>query len=710
MTVLVAAIAAFFLGGLPDWSATRLFDNLAPAILPEATAGGRLTMPFWAIFALFFPAVTGFTQGVSMSGDLKNPGKSLPLGTFMAVGVSLVVYIGVAVVFAGTSTNAELVADYGAMRRVAGMPWLVNAGVIAATLSSALASFLGAPRILQSLASDRVFPLLGFFAAGHGPTNNPRRGVLLSAGIAYGTIALGDLNVIAPVVSMFFLISYGLLNYATYIEASANSPSFRPRFRWFHAKLSLAGGVGCLGVMLAIHPIAAVVAVVLLFAVYQYVAGSVGVNRWADSGRSHRFQRIREDLHAIAAEPVAAEVLVELDLRHWRPVLLAFADDAERRERLLRFASWLEGHSGLTTLVSFVEGDGPQIRRIRQGAENALRAEIESLALPAFPRAIVTHDLEQAVPVLLQAYGLGPVRANTVLINWFDRRKGDTHPIRMRNFGRRLRLGLRFGCNLVVLSASASDFETIGQTKRRDRLIDVWHRDNATGRLSLLLAYLMTRSEPWEDARIRWLAPPPKERSRAEALAEMERTLDEVRIAADVEIVEADDPRTVVRHSAGSSVVFLPMTLADEGPTSVYGPPEQLLPELGLTSLVLAAQDIALDTEPEGGEHGEIAQAVDEAEKAAKAEQRKAKEAAKAEEDAIDTKEKLDVARGKGADDHQLADLESAVRSAEQEAERSKRRAAKARAKSEAAAEEAETRTGRTTTPPDEEEPDGDGQ
>jgi amino acid transporter len=688
MAVLFAAIVVFFLGGLPDWSATRFLDNLAPAVLPEATDGGQLTMPFWAVFALFFPAVTGFTQGVSMSGDLKDPGKSLPLGTFAAVGLSIVVYIGVAVVFAGTSTNAELVADYGAMRRVSLLPWLVSAGVIAATLSSALASFLGAPRILQSLASDRVFPWLGFFAAGHGPANNPRRGVLLSTAIAFGTIALGDLNVIAPVVSMFFLISYGLLNYATYIEARANSPSFRPRFRWFHAKLSLAGGLGCLGVMLAIHPTAAVVAVVLLIAVYQYVAGSVAVKGWADSGRSHRFQRIREDLHAIATEPEHP--------RYWRPVLLAFSDESERRERLLRFASWLEGRSGLTTLVSFVDADGPQSRRVRLEAEKALRAEIDSHSLQAFPRAIVAHDLEQAMPVLLQAYGLGRVRANTVLLNWFDRRKGDADPVRMRNFGRRLRLALRFGCNLVVLSASAADFETIRRTKGKDRVIDVWHRDNATGRLSLLLAYLMTRSEPWEDARIRWLAPAPKERGREEALADMERRLEDFRIAADVEIVDVDGPDTVVRHSAGSSVVFLPMALADHGPTSVYGPPEQLLPDLGLTSLVLAAEDIALDTEPEGGEHGEIAHAVDEAEKAAKAVRKKAKEAAKAIEGAKETQEKLEVAREKGAEADELAGLASAARDAEQEVERSKRRAAKALAKAEAAAEEAKTRTGRT--------------
>ena len=114
-------------------------------------------------------------------------------------------------------------------------------GVIAATLSSAMASFLGAPRILQSLAADRVFPVLNVFAKGAGPTNNPRRGVALAGAIAFATIALGNLNAIATIVSMFFLISYGLLNYATFFEAQANSPSFRPRFRFFDARLSLAG-------------------------------------------------------------------------------------------------------------------------------------------------------------------------------------------------------------------------------------------------------------------------------------------------------------------------------------------------------------------------------------------------------------------------------------------------------------------------------------
>ena len=117
------------------------------------------------------------------------------------------IYIAGALVFAAALPGEALVSDYGAMRKVSAIPALVDAGVIAATLSSALASFLGAPRILQSLASDRVFPILNLFAVGHGETNNPRRGVLLAAGIAFATIAIGDLNLIAPIVSMFFLIS-----------------------------------------------------------------------------------------------------------------------------------------------------------------------------------------------------------------------------------------------------------------------------------------------------------------------------------------------------------------------------------------------------------------------------------------------------------------------------------------------------------------------
>nr|MDJ0887448.1 amino acid permease [Desulfobacterales bacterium] len=191
MGLLVAALASFYAGALETWRPARI-------VLNWQSPGGSL--PFWAVFAIFFPAVTGFTQGVSMSGDLRDPGRSIPLGTFLAVGLSILVYFSVAVLFAGVLPEAVLRSDYGAMKRVARMGALVDAGVIAATLSSAMASFLGGPRILQSLAGDRIFAFLSPFAQGAGAANNPRRAVLLSAAIAYATVALGNLNLIAPIV------------------------------------------------------------------------------------------------------------------------------------------------------------------------------------------------------------------------------------------------------------------------------------------------------------------------------------------------------------------------------------------------------------------------------------------------------------------------------------------------------------------------------
>ena len=224
MALLIAALLSFFIGGIHSWDSAVLSNNWT------APDGGA---PFWILFALFFPAVTGFTQGVSMSGDLADPGKSIPMGTFLAVGISIGVYFVVAVLFAAARPNTILASDYGAMKSISAIGFFIDSGVIAATLSSAMASFMGAPRILQSLAEDRIFSVLTPFAKVSQPSGNPRRGVLLSAAIAFLTIALGQLNLIASVVSMFFLISYGLLNYATYFEARTQSPAFRPRFKWF---------------------------------------------------------------------------------------------------------------------------------------------------------------------------------------------------------------------------------------------------------------------------------------------------------------------------------------------------------------------------------------------------------------------------------------------------------------------------------------------
>ncbi len=677
MSILTAALISFFIGGYINWDPALLARNWSAS--PSSNLG------FWALFAIFFPAVTGFTQGVSMSGDLKDPGKSLPRGTFMAVGVSILVYFLAAVVFAATLPAEIMAGDYGAMNRVAYFGALITAGVIAATLSSAMASFLGAPRILQSLATDRIFPFLNPFARGSGPNENPRRGVLLSAGIAYATIGSGELNLIAAVVSMFFLISYGLLNYATYFEASAASPSFRPRFRYFNKWLSLAGALACLGTMMAVDFRAGIVAIAVLFAIYQYIRRTAGPSRWADSRRSYHIQRTREHLLAAADEPEHP--------RYWRPQILAFADSLESRSQLLRFASWVEGGSGLTTAVRVIEGEGLKMRKLKEKAQIELQQDIQKDGARAFPLVIAAPNLQSGIQTLVQAYGIGTLKANTILFNWYCDSSKEILCLDDGSFGRSIRSAHLFGCNVVILDVKADKWTAIEETEERNRYVDVWWWGDATSRLMLLMAYLMTRHEDWDQSRLRLLAVDDGSNPdlSIESIREM---LEEVRIEAEPEIVQDVDEDIFAEYSSDAAVAFIPFRIKNNQIVDLFGNPmDKTLFLLPVTAMVLAAEDIELDAEPEEGEAGEKAEVMDTLTDARKKAREAAKKAETAAAVAEETKEKADELKKKAhvTGSETLAAVEKNAQEAEKEAEKLSRKAAKAEVKARDAAREAES-------------------
>lgn len=669
MAILVAALFSFFIGGISKWDPALLAQNWT------APEGG---LSFWVVFAIFFPAVTGFTQGVSMSGDLKDAGQSLPRGTFAAVGLSIIVYFLAGVVFAATLPASTLMGEYDAMKRVSAEAFLIRAGVIAATLSSAMASFLGAPRILQSLSADRIFPFLLPFAKGHGPTGNPRRGVLLSAGIAFATVGLGNLNLIAPVVSMFFLISYGLLNYATFFEARAGSPSFRPRFRWYDLRLSLAGALACLLVMLAIDLKAGIVAMAILFGIHQYLKRTSGPSRWADSRRSYHLQRIRANLLAAAQEPEHP--------RDWRPQLLVFSDDAHRRRRLLQFAEWLEGDTGFATVVRILEGEGPKMLKLKEAAEKELRKDIADSESEAFPLVLVTPGLIQGIHTLVQAYGIGPLKVNTILLNWFEHVPTTKRGIREILYGRRVKTAFRLGSHIIVLKTDEEEWERLKAVPAQERRIDVWWWDDASSHLMLLLAYLATRNKDWQGASIRVLAPS-LDHPTEDAMADFRQKLENARIDAEPEIVFNAKPSNVIGYSKGTALVFLPFRLKGNQPVDPFDRPvEQILADLPLTALVLAAEDIELEAEPEEGKAAEIAAAADglsDAEKRAKDAKKDAKAAA---EVLVAAKEKLQQQiKSDAGDTTTIATLKANIKTAEKQAAKTARRSAKARAKAIAA-------------------------
>jgi hypothetical protein len=358
--------------------------------------------------------------------------------------------------------------------------------------------------------------------------------------------------------------------------------------------------------MLAIDPAAGLVALAVLYAIYQYLQRTAGPARWADSRRSHHLQRIREHLLAAAAEPEHP--------RYWRPQILLFSGEPDSRRALLEFAGWIQAGSGFTAAVKILVGQTARPHKERKAAESELREDIENAGLEAFPLVLVAPDYNQAVQLLVQTFGIGPVHANTALFSWTEKFAGSAEVYMETVYGRSLRSAYRFGCNLILLSAGVDAWRDLSHQQPENRRIDVWWRDDATGGLMLLLAHLITRNKPWQDARVRLLAANPQTREEQSMFTTegLQGMLDEVRITAEPLVVEHVDAEEIVACSADAALVLLPFRLRNTDLQDPFGGPlDPLLTRLPVTALILAAEEIDLDAAPEEGEAGERANALD---------------------------------------------------------------------------------------------------
>ena len=237
---------------------------IAPGETPVAMGPPEGALGFETVFAVFFPAVTGFTAGVGMSGDLKDPKRSIPIGTMTAIGTGMIIYLLMPPFLANMASVEQLQTDKNILLRIAAVPELVTLGVFSATTSSALGSLLGAPRTLQALAFDGIVP--SFLGRGR---DEPRFALLVTILIAEAGILVGELELVGAVISMFFLTSYGFLCLACGLERWA-SPDFRPQFRvpiW----VSLLGAVAAFVVMAQIDVLAMAGAISLMAVLYFFL-------------------------------------------------------------------------------------------------------------------------------------------------------------------------------------------------------------------------------------------------------------------------------------------------------------------------------------------------------------------------------------------------------------------------------------------------------
>ncbi|NQV14548.1 amino acid permease [bacterium] len=221
---------------------------------------------FWAVFAIFFPAVTGIEAGAAMSGDLKDSKKSLPLGMLSAIAVSFFIYLAVAFYLDRLAGADALVANTTIMLDISRWKLVVAAGILGATLSSALGSVVGAPRTLMAMGSDKVIPFYRLFAK-KTKAGEPVYSIIFTAGAILVSLLLGDLNSIAPLLTMFFLITYATINVAVALQLGIGIPSFRPRFK-VHISIPIIGFLWALVVMFMVNPIFAGIAWLLIIAAY----------------------------------------------------------------------------------------------------------------------------------------------------------------------------------------------------------------------------------------------------------------------------------------------------------------------------------------------------------------------------------------------------------------------------------------------------------
>jgi len=569
LAVLALALVSFAVGAAESWSVARLAGSFAPAYESNASV---LTM-----FALFFPAATGIMAGANMSGDLRDPAKSLPLGTFGAIGVTALVYLGLIVLLGGSVERADLISTGFIIYDVALWPAVIVAGVFAATLSSALGSMMGAPRILQAFARDGIFKPLAFLGKGSGPNAEPRRAIVVTLLVAQAAIMLGDLNAIAPIITMFFMVTYGTLNLACFYEAFSRNPSFRPRFKYSHWSLALAGAVGCLVAMVLMDLLWALASLIAMAGLY-WAIRRIGIRaRWGDVRSGVAFERARRALLKLEEQP--------MHQKNWRPIVLALGAGGAGRQEIAEFGHWLTAGHGVMSLGQVISGDLEDRLERSQQAERRLRQFAKEEELGAFPAVVIDDDLLEGVKALLQCHGIGAVRPNTVLTGWSN----DLDEL--ERYADMLRLSARLRRNIVVIKRE-SERERWSPPEGE---IHVWWHGRKNGPLMLMLVHLLMQNAEFRRRRVRLIRDVPEESARDHALEHFREIARRARIEVEPLIIVTENLREALLNvSRSAGIVFLGFEPPEPGAHIQFFQEIEVLTD-GLHDIVLVCGTEALD-------------------------------------------------------------------------------------------------------------------
>jgi len=543
VSVLVVSLASFLLGHAVPGSADQ-----APILFSELA----LKDPFMVVFAIVFPAFTGMTAGVGLSGDLAEPRKSIPLGIIAATATGMIMYVLVGWKLA-TSAPTEMLADteHLVMAEVALWGPLIPIGLAAACISSAIGSILVAPRTLQALARDRIMPsesATRVLSAGVGEQGEPKNATILTAVLAFAVAMFGDVDFVARIISMFFMVTYGSLCAISFLEHFAARPSYRPSFRsrWY---VSLAGAVICLFLMFQMDPLYALLAIVVMSILYWGIQRSM----------NHE-----DDLGAIF-QGVMTQMTRRLQIRlqktppdEWRPSIITVTDRTFDRSAPMQMLTWLSHRYGFGTYLHYIKGLlTDENYRESQEVLDRLLALQEQRQSGVFVDTMISPSMRSALAQTLQAPGIAGVENNTVLFEF------SVH-------------------DPIEVVQEVKDGVLLAQTARMDSLVLrhgdhhfgnrasihlwlTWH-DYRNASLMILLSYILLGHPDWDEAELSIFAAFPESQVK-ERTAELMALIEEGRIAISgrrLNVFPTDDridfSRLVEAKSADADLVLMGFT------------------------------------------------------------------------------------------------------------------------------------------------------
>lgn len=454
---------------------------------------------FFYVFAIIFPAFTGMTAGVGLSGDLKDPKKSIPLGTLAATIIGMIIYVFIAYKLTSSASSADLMNDQLIMSKIALWGPIIPIGLAAATISSALGSLMVAPRTIQAIGADKVFPnkFVNFWVAkGTDKNNEPRNATILTSVIALIFVLMGDVNAVAEIISMFFMVTYGSLCLISFMQHFAADPSYRPSFKskWY---LSLLGAIMCIFLMFKINTTYAIASIGLMVVLYFYISGKSDTKK----GMANIFQGV---IHQFSRKLQVFLQKAEKDKTEedWRPAVLCLSKDSFDRYSALEMMKWISDRYGFGTYIHFEKEYFS--KETKQKAEQKLKKLIQlsnSSGSNVFIETLISPSNTAAIIQAIQQPGISGQPNNMML---FEFKKGEQEWLTAVIDNYSVLKAAKY--DLCILATSDKGF---GYKKD----IHVWinKNDYENANLMILLSYIILGHSDWKKGQIKIFATFPKE-------------------------------------------------------------------------------------------------------------------------------------------------------------------------------------------------------